>query len=232
MKSVPSLSRHHGFSITEVMIVIMILGILAALLAPMFRGQSEASKGLQCMTRLREISLYLNAYAADHQMKISFMRDGKTSRMWYSELQKHARLSDQVAQVAFGCPSLPSKEVTSWVCYGFRAGSFKPVKDDPGAVVRPDGTGGTGYYEFSYATVSEPGKFFIMADTGTASGKQTFRIVPPGLYSGSGIQTRHQERANVLFLDGHVEALDLKGLQDLRFETVLNSKGESTSILP
>jgi len=232
MKMIHSPKNNRGFSVTEMIVVILVLAILAALMLPVLRGQAERARTALCISRLQQISLYLNAYAADHQMKISFMRDGPTSRMWYTELAKHAGLSEVQARNAFGCPSLPSKDVTSWVCYGFRAGSFKPVKDDPGNSVRPGGTGTTGYYEFSYSSVPEPGKFFIMADTGTPSGKQTFRIIPPGLYSGSGIQARHQERANVLFLDGHVEALDLKGLHGLRFETVLNSKGEQAATLP
>lgn len=222
-------SRQRGFSLLELITIVAITAFLIALLAPVFSSVREQAQSARCVSQLGGISPILNAYAADHNMQISFMRDGPTSRMWYEELSQHAQLTEQAAQKAFGCPSLPWGEVTSWVCYGFRANYIPPKNLDPGKVVRPNGAGTTSYYEFSYANVSEPGKFFVMADTGTPTGRQTFRIVPPGLYSGGGISLRHKNRANVLFLDGHVEPLDAKEFALMGITTVLNKNGESLS---
>lgn len=218
-----------GFTLLELLTALTIIAVALALLASVsgaWRRQAESSK---CVSKLAGISAILNGYAADHGMKISFMRDGPTSRMWYDELRKHAQLSEEAAQQVFGCPSLDWTTVTSWACYGFRANYIPPKNLDPGQVVRPGGTGTTSYYEFSYANVTEPGKFFIMADTGTAAGKQTFRIVPPDLYSGSGISLRHKDRANVLFLDGHVEALGKKEFALMGITTVLDKEGAAAS---
>src|SRR5690606_20937114 len=58
---------------------------------------------------------------------------------------------------------------------------------------------------------------------------QTFRIIPPGIYSGGGVKTRHSERAHLLFLDGHVEARDSAGLAQLGFTKLSNQEGQEVS---
>lgn len=207
-----------AFTILELIVVITILLVIIALVIPYIRNAVEKSRSVECASRLRAIGILFFDYAAERQGTILFFRDGSpTKSMWYTELKKLVDYSEQEAQSAFGCPSMDRENVDSWRCYGFR------VSGSPGKVVR-NIEDWPGVYQLSIGAVQQPSSFMIMGDTSNSSGKtQTFRIIPPGLYSGGGIQMRHQDRANILFLDGHVEALDAVGLARIGMTRVLDA---------
>ncbi len=219
-----------AMTLLEICIVVAILAVLAMLLFPLMKGVAERSKTASCAQKLRQISVLLHGVIADHNGKLQLFRDGSAqgSLRWYFQLRNYARLSDAEAQKAFGCPSLSADDIDDWNCYGLRAGGApgkrQSITNEKGQKV--------GLYILALTAVPEPAKFPMMADTGTPGGKQTFRIIPPGLYSGSGIQIRHQNRANVLFLDGHVETLDGRGLYGIGFTEVLDSNGNPISTNP
>ncbi len=222
--------RRAGISFVEILTVIVVFAVLVALLLPVVQGQVARARAVECQNRLRQLGVLFLGYAADHNGQATFFRDGDTDLMWYEELRKYGGLSETDAQRSFGCPMLPASKVGAWSCYGMRLG--RHGTNDPGRTERPDDLPGgkrTGYFTLPVRRVAEPSRYLIMADTGTASGGQTFRFVPPGLYSGSGIQLRHQDRANGLFLDGHVAPLAGADLAALAFTTGLDAKGQSIS---
>ncbi len=217
----PCSRSRNGFTLTEVLTCIVIMTILAALLYPTVRGAYESSRQAACLNQLRQIAPIFHGYAAERNGAVKFMRDG-SGAMWYSELRKHANLSEEAAKKAFACPKLPWRDVDAWYCYGMRLGYLTPlVKDDPGVIERPS-PGDPATYGFKLVNVKEPHRFFLMSDSTTSSGRQSFRIADRKLYSGGGVKLRHGGKANVLFLDGHVESLDAKGLFALNFLQVLD----------
>ncbi len=231
MKHLPEHHRRAGVSFVEILTIVVVLAVLVALLLPVLQAQIARARATECQNRLRQLGVLYLGYAAERNGQVSFFRDGDTSRMWYTELRNYGGLSETDAQRAFGCPSLPASKVTSWVCYGMRLGRIGT--SDPGRTERPDDLPNgqrTGYFTLPVRRVVEPSRYFIMADTGTASGSQTFRIIPPGLYSGSGVSLRHQDRANVLFLDGHVVPLTSADLAGLGMTTGVNASGQSMTL--
>ncbi len=66
----PSHSR--GFTLVELLVVIAVLGLLAALLLPALAASKERSKGTACMANLRQIGIAIRAYADDNSGNIPF----------------------------------------------------------------------------------------------------------------------------------------------------------------
>ncbi|HWL51553.1 MAG TPA: H-X9-DG-CTERM domain-containing protein [Chthoniobacteraceae bacterium] len=226
----PTRSRQ-GLTLTEVLISIVIITFLGVLLFPVMRGAYESSRQAACVSQLRQISPIFHSYAAEHNGRVRFMRDGG-GPMWYTELRNHANLTEQAAKKTFGCPKMRWTDVGSWYCYGMRLGYLTTlIKDDPGFPITRD-EDDNGFYGFRLASVKDPARFFLMSDSSTKTGKQSFRIADRKLYSGGGVHLRHGGRANVLFLDGHVESLDAKGLFALNFLQVLDADLQPVNAVP
>jgi len=58
--------RSRGFSLVELSVVIAIIGILAAILFPVFAQTREAARRASCQANLHQIGLALHLYAQDH----------------------------------------------------------------------------------------------------------------------------------------------------------------------
>ncbi len=221
--------QHRGFTFIEVLVVLLLVLVLAALLIPVGGAVTQRARKATCMANLRSLSAIFHHYAADNQGGVRFLRDGSGAPMWYNALRTHANLTPMEAQQAFGCPLTPWKDPGSWNCYGMRLGYLvSPIAQDPGFPLQRDADGAT--YGFKLGQVPNPSRFLLFADSATASGKQNFRIADRGLYNGGGVCLRHDDTANVLFLDGHVENLPASALAPYGVTAVLDKEFRQVTI--
>lgn len=58
--------RQVGFTLIELLVVIAIIGIIAALLFPVFSRARAAARKTTCTSNLRQIGIALSMYADDH----------------------------------------------------------------------------------------------------------------------------------------------------------------------
>lgn len=60
------MKQQHGFTLIEIMVVIIILGLLAGLVLPKFLGQEETAKRKVAMTQIRAFEGALDHYKLDN----------------------------------------------------------------------------------------------------------------------------------------------------------------------
>lgn len=58
--------RHSAFTLVELLVVIAVVGILAALMFPALNAAKSAANNVKCVSNLKQIGVGLFSYAADH----------------------------------------------------------------------------------------------------------------------------------------------------------------------
>lgn len=131
-----------GFNLVELLLVVAIIAILAALLLPTLGMAREKARRAQCISNLRQLSLAMHAYADDHRQRlpsgvnnkvggfnlfqhISWISD-ETYKLW-QEYQLHYRVMI--------CPNV-------YTCYG-----DEPRPEVRGVELGYNYLGGHGYYD-------------------------------------------------------------------------------------
>ena len=64
--------RHEGFSLTELVVVLGITALLAAMIMPALRGVQQTAKRLVCSSNMRQIGIALNMHGDDKAGRLPF----------------------------------------------------------------------------------------------------------------------------------------------------------------
>lgn len=199
--------RRKGFTLVELLVVICVIAILAALLFPVFLRVREKARRATCQSNLRQIGLAVLQYSQDYDERI-FATDnsspfGSGFSDWLLPYQDYF-----VSRQLMECPSA-----------GEDAGDRPNGDYNRNAVVlSPDGAGGQ---EVPFMLLVETSRtMFIMDGQGDGtSSNTTFTqtrngsdgslpcaspncVLPVDAYR---VGMRHNEGFNAGFLDGHVK---------------------------
>lgn len=211
-------SRPGGFTLTELLVVVAVIGILAALLLPALSRSRLAAQRIECVSNLHQLGLAGQLYRDDHGGK-TFRYRGEAWQdgdlFWFGWLQRGAegeRRFDR-SQGALH-PYLGEAEIGLCPGLSYALQDFK--RKATGAAY------GYGYNLHLSASESEPARNVdhLPGPSGTAflaDAAQVNAFQPPAspdhpmleefYYVNESEPTahfRHGLRANVAFLDGHV----------------------------
>lgn len=65
-----SLSRRHGFTLVELLVVVGIIGVLIGLLLPSLAGSRRAAQSVACKAQMRDLGVALRAYAESNRGQV------------------------------------------------------------------------------------------------------------------------------------------------------------------
>ena len=69
-----------GFTLTEMLVVLVIIAALAGIAVPVVRSGIDSAKQSNCLSNLRQIGVALEKYSQDHAQRMPVMEAGRRSR--------------------------------------------------------------------------------------------------------------------------------------------------------
>ncbi len=230
-----------GFSLIELIVVIAVGALLAALTAGAWSSARAAAASATCKSNLRQLATANFSYAVDHLRFVAAAEDiqggSANSIRWHGVRSGGKSFDGSVGPLA---PYLGGGAASAWVrrCPGFRpeAAGFEASCGGYGynalgvgsEVCLPGGGGGTAV-GMRPGAIAHPAQTVMFADAAFLSGggakakliEYSF-AEPPRFADGSvpwpSIHFRHRGKANVAWADGHVST-----------ETLARTDGPSAS---
>ena len=213
--------NRRAFTLVELLAVIALVGVLAALLIPALEQGREAARAAACATNLRQLAAAALSYAADHGGEFPWgMRiEGGETACWDfitgGDKVRPGLIWERIPECASGrvlqCPSFVGGNANwrgdPYTGYNYNCSYVGKVEGDSGDRTAPA----------LLSQIEDPARTALFGDGEYAGGANKFMRAPvrdrafDG--SGNGIREagtqgfRHGGRTNVAFADGHVESL-------------------------
>jgi prepilin-type N-terminal cleavage/methylation domain-containing protein/prepilin-type processing-associated H-X9-DG protein len=225
------LPRRGAFTLIELLTVIAIIGILAAIIIPTVGKVRETAKTSACASNLRQIAAACLLYANENRNQLVPMKDNATNELWRIKIQPYIG-SRRSGQSVLICPgdSITDYPVSSgtgeWPSsYGLNMGA--QFTGNPGMLYEY----AAGSRSKGLSAIKQPSRMIMVADigkgTGTGSDPATWTdtrsATSPNYgyarfpWAGGSVDLgdwpawpRHggKNRLNAAFFDGHVASLD------------------------
>jgi len=222
-----------GFTLIEILIVLAIIGILAAMLFPVFARARDKARMTSCASNLRQIGVALQMYKEDH--------DGIYPGLLTPGNWDNCRWTDRVypyvkSQQVFHCPSFSNAQYVPGCAHpGLYTqlnnnGSYDIVSPHIALDIPPSGSSSTetvGPMTVHEAQYLYPSSTILLLD----GQDYPYAAVNPGVAPITsiedlfrrGVANRHNDGNNVCFADGHVKWLSLQRLTQRSLWTLDNS---------
>lgn len=219
--------RHHfAFTLIEVLVVVVIIGILAALFTPLAGKLIEQSRTAKSTANLRQLGVAWHAFAAERDGRLASVAWRNSSANGDNPglreyLDLPSSLSGQNWQRAtvFTCPVLQSKPATATTEAFFRTYSVNERACDFHA---PAPAVPSGLEKRRLSAIKRPSQFAVAMSGSIAPGNPVSELYAVSCSNRQGkeqlVQMPHgspaSPQANVLFADGHVALTDSTIVRD------------------
>ena len=185
-----------GFTLVELLVVLVILASMVAIAAPYGRGMLQRSKALHCNQNLRQIGAACMLYASEHNMRLpeTTHQRSKGGKSWSLTLQPYSG-----DRLTFKCAQDPIK-----------ARSYTYLIND---FLTPNPSGAPFLNYSILANIDRPGSTFLFAEAAPGyRNADHFHFspyyggrVPAEVFEYQVASGAHGDKANYLFADGHVQ---------------------------
>lgn len=192
---IPPWSRK-GFTLVELLVVIVIILVLAAIIAPVGRGMVARGRTVNCAQNLRQIGIAAMAYAGDNNFTLPATSHQRGGRSWTLTLQPYTS-----GTLVFKCHE--------------DADGARPYTYVINDFLTPNPAGAPELNFSILAKIDRPESTFMFAEAAASyANSDHFHFsdyyggkIPPAVFEYQVAVDGHDGRANYLFADGHVETL-------------------------
>ena len=217
-----------AFTLTELLAVLAVIGILAALLLPAISNAKKKAQQIQCVGNLRQIGVALQSFVAANQAYPSFFAtlnsdsDTPLERTWMGQLERGGfdvskPRTNFLTEGVWRCPTAkrgahwPSNQILS--SYGYNVYGVNPVGNHTNNLAlglhgRFDSKLET-FVPVAESEVVSPSQMMAIGDSFSGA---AFFMRLKSLEKTESVPSRHERKVNVVFCDGHVESPFLKYL--------------------
>jgi prepilin-type processing-associated H-X9-DG protein/prepilin-type N-terminal cleavage/methylation domain-containing protein len=214
------LMKRQAFTLIELLVVIAIVALLAALLLPAISQSKGRAQRIHCVSNLRQLGIGLQVFVAEHHGYPSVYggTNGELRGFWLEQLEREGLgvskpTTNFYSEGVWRCPSArwEADIAPNATSYGYNAYGILAVGNNtnsPGLFGRyiPDPQS---YTLTGESEVISPSDMMAVGDSFSGG---IFFMRFSQLRGRNSL--RHQDRANVVFCDGHVESPTLKFLFD------------------
>ena len=219
--------RRAGFTLIEVLVVLAIIGILAAILLPVFGRVRENARTAVCSSNLRQLGQATSMYVQDYNRfypVIGTFNDNSDCSLWADRIYPYVKSTEifscpdaEGGEYRTGCPAPENRghidEIRYHGNYDFNASTGKveyTTKDD---IISFDiQTPTRPMHETQYR---RPSSTILLLDGDVkfvSPGYQQPPFQGPEGLKRYGVNAWHSQGANACFADGHVKWLSLENL--------------------
>jgi prepilin-type processing-associated H-X9-DG protein/prepilin-type N-terminal cleavage/methylation domain-containing protein len=205
--------NNFAFTLAELLVVIAVVGILAALLLPAISQSKRKAQRMQCANNLRQLGIGLQVILTDDHGYPLFLEN--TNGTWIQQLAIEGLgisqpLTNYIRTGIWHCPTVQwfnfNKNILP-ICYGYNSSgvvSDEEADDNFGLGGRPSSQTPVKDSEvMNPADLMAIGEVFVQRLSFIRDSVYAITLIP---------YQRHQGKANVVFCDGHVESPTLQFL--------------------
>jgi len=181
--------RRGAFSLVELLVVLAVIVILAALFLPALDKARQQARIVQCGNNLQQISVSFQVYASEY--------NGRITQCYYGRNRDGMEIGYDEKLATYGCPvGVCTNKARMFTCPNQKRVDYP----------HQPGYGLNGFYENVLLSPQTKNSLAILlAETRGPTGTGSHRADRDNGLMGALDDKRHAGFANYLFLDGHVE---------------------------
>jgi general secretion pathway protein G len=200
-----------GFTLIEVLLVILILAVLVALLYPSLATLTAEGRNTKCLANLRQVNLAFNQYIADNDGSFFKAREWNNLLDPYIQRQGGWYSAATFKEALVTCPEINSRSPRQYNSgiYGVNYSFINTIEG---------GNGVPPTWPLKVVNVSSPSKAWSFTEASRCDASGGYNITPIGFVTPGSLIPKHGVsqalawvhpggRKNFAFLDGHVSSM-------------------------